>query len=288
MSTKGLLGGTVFDRAYGLFGVETDEALILRMCQIGLIYTVVVGLYSMLKPAPYGRYSATTGISSWIYGPPINAKLAWMLQEMPSVAVPAILLFQSKCVLLSSVPNLILTILFMTHYVQRSIIYPLRMTENAKPTPVVTLLMAAVFCLYNGLLQGHHLLNIHRVNDTSLFFIPGVVLFIIGMAINIHHDGILVALRQKGQKKSSDGSGKSDYQIPHGFLFEYVSGANYFGEILEWWGFAVASGGLPQLLFALFTTLFLGARAYHHHQFYRKNFGKSYPHSRKAVIPFMF
>jgi len=65
------------------------------------------------------------------------------------------------------------------------------------------------------------------------------------MTINIHHDGILVALRQKAATKNTDG--KSEYQIPHGLLFEYISGANYFGEILEWWGFAVASGGLPQV-----------------------------------------
>ena len=73
------MSGTVFERTYSLFNVVNDEALIMKMCQIGLIYTVVVGLYSMLKPAPYGRYSSTTGIASWVYGPPINAKIAWMV-----------------------------------------------------------------------------------------------------------------------------------------------------------------------------------------------------------------
>ena len=80
MGTKALLGlsSTVFNRAYTFFGVESDDALIMRMCQIGLIYTIVSGLYSLLKPAPYGRYSSTSGgITSWIYGPTIKASVAW-------------------------------------------------------------------------------------------------------------------------------------------------------------------------------------------------------------------
>jgi hypothetical protein len=32
---------------------------------------------------------------------------------------------------------------------------------------------AALFCTFNGLLQGHHLLNVHRVSQASHFFIPG-------------------------------------------------------------------------------------------------------------------
>jgi hypothetical protein len=76
MASKAL-SSTIFEGSYALFRVETDEALILRMSQIGLIYTVVVGLYSLLKPAPYGRYAATAGIGKWIYGPSINSKLAW-------------------------------------------------------------------------------------------------------------------------------------------------------------------------------------------------------------------
>jgi 3-oxo-5-alpha-steroid 4-dehydrogenase 1 len=36
--------------------------------------------------------------------------------------------------------------------------------------------------------------------------------------------------------------GDTGYYIPKGGMFEYVSGANFFGEILEWTGFAIASG----------------------------------------------
>jgi hypothetical protein len=40
--------------------------------------------------APYGRYSHEAGS---LYGPPVPARLAWMLQECPSVFVPLICMF---------------------------------------------------------------------------------------------------------------------------------------------------------------------------------------------------
>ena len=48
-------------------------------------------------------------------------------------------------------------------------------------------------------------------------------------------------------------------------MFEYVSAANYFGECLEWSGFALASWSLPALAFGWFTWANIGPRAYHHH-----------------------
>jgi steroid 5-alpha reductase family enzyme len=50
-------------------------------------------------------------------------------------------------------------------------------------------------------------------------------------------------------------------------FFKYVSAANYFGEICEWWGFAVAARLNPAaLFFAGFTTLFLGVRGLQNHK----------------------
>ncbi len=72
-----------------------------------------------------------------------------------------------------------------------------------------------------------------------------------------------------------------------GGLFEYVSAANYFGECLEWIGFAVASWSLPALAFSLFTWSNIGPRGYHHHLYYKEKFGAEYPKNRKAIIPFL-
>lgn len=62
------------------------------------------------------------------------------------------------------------------------------------------------------------------------------------MAINIYYDGILIGLRKKAKDKNK-------YKIPRGGLFELISGANYFGEIVEWWGLFIVTNGIPQVRF---------------------------------------
>ena len=52
-----------------------------------------------------------------------------------------------------------------------------------------------------------------------------------------------------------------------GGMFTYVSGANFFGEIVEWSGFALACWSLPSLAFATFTALNIGPRAIQHHRY---------------------
>jgi 3-oxo-5-alpha-steroid 4-dehydrogenase 1 len=77
-------------------------------------------------------------------------------------------------------------------------------------------------------------------------------------------------------------------------MFDYVSGANFFGEIIEWTGFAIACNlQLPAVAFAAFTALNIGPRALQHHKDYLRRFsGESkdkplYPADRKALIPFL-
>ena len=81
--------------------------------------------------------------------------------------------------------------------------------------------------------------------------------------------------------------GETAYKIPVGGLFDYVTGANFFGEIVEWTGFALASCSSTASIFALFTVVFLGMRAWHHHNYYLTKF-EDYPKSRKIIIPFVF
>ena len=85
------------------------------------------------------------------------------------------------------------------------------------------------------------------------FFISGISLWLFGFVANMHSDRILLTLRKPGE---------SGYKIPRGGLFEYVSGANFFAEIVEWWGLAIATGfHLPLLCFAFQTTFTIGTRA---------------------------
>jgi len=82
-------------------------------------------------------------------------------------------------------------------------------------------------------------------------------------------------------------SGGAGYKIPYGGMFEFVSCANFFGEIVEWWGFAMASWSLPALAHAIFTTANLVPRALQHHQDYLNKYREDYPKDRAAVIPYI-
>ncbi len=68
------------------------------------------------------------------------------------------------------------------------------------------------------------------------FSLTGLGITIVGAVINYHHDKILAQLRNE------------EYKIPVGSLFKFVSCPNFFGEILEWWGFTVmTSFGTPEV-----------------------------------------
>ncbi|KAK9541765.1 hypothetical protein VZT92_001785 [Zoarces viviparus] len=207
----------------------------------------------------------------------VPARLAWFLQEMPALLMPLLLtLTRHKP---SSTGKYLLLGTFCLHYFQRTFVYSLLTRGN--PFPLGVMLPAGFFCSLNGLLQGHYLLHCAQLDNewsADYRYKSGLLLFYIGMAINVHSDYILRNLRKPGDVV---------YKIPTGGLFEYVSGANYLGEIVEWFGYAVATWSLPALSFAVFSLCFIGPRAYHHHRFYQEKF-KDYPKLRRALIPFVF
>merc|ERR1712087_454892 len=141
-------------------------------------------------------------------------------------------------------------------------------------------LFAFVFTTFNGLLQGLCLTRydeyaIHRIYGLS--FVCGFALFLCGFAINLHSDSILRNLRKPGE---------TGYKIPVGGLFSYVTAANYFGEVLEWLGFAIAGRNIGGASFAFMAFANLFPRAYQTHLWYLKKF-EDYPKDRKIMIPFL-
>jgi redox-sensitive bicupin YhaK (pirin superfamily) len=115
---------------------------------------------------------------------------------------------------------------------------------------------------------------VRPVRDEHL--VVGVALFLVGMGINLWADTALIKLRATG-----DG-----YQIPRGGLYEWISCPNYFGEILEWCGWALATGSLAGVAFAVYTAANIGPRAIDHHRWYRERF-PDYPPERRALIPWV-
>ena len=61
---------------------------------------------------------------------------------------------------------------------------------------------------------------------------------------------------------------KNMYCSFEGGLFEYVSGANFLGESIEWTGFAICAWTLPALALSIWTWVNIGfCRAVNHHQY---------------------
>ncbi|XP_048842972.1 3-oxo-5-alpha-steroid 4-dehydrogenase 2-like isoform X1 [Brienomyrus brachyistius] len=224
------------------------------------------------RQTPYGRYAALSASRRWV-----PAKPAWFFQELPSFLVPMLMCWGTGAKL--RLGETLLLCLFCGHYFQRTFVYSL--LTKGRPSPLRIVLSALIFCSVNGFVQSHYLLHCAAYGDawlTDWRLLLGLIVFSIGMGINVHSDYILRNLRKPGELH---------YAIPKGGMFEYVSGANFLGEIIEWFGFAVAAWSVPALSFAVFTLCSIGPRAYHHHRFYLKFFS-DYPQSRKAVIPFLF
>ncbi|XP_076065394.1 3-oxo-5-alpha-steroid 4-dehydrogenase 1-like isoform X2 [Oratosquilla oratoria] len=160
------------------------------------------------------------------YGFSIPARLAWFVQECPSFLVPAVLVVWGRKRTYQSITNQISLGMFLMHYFQRSFIYPCLM-KSSSPTPFGPFLFAFLTCLYNGVLHGMYFVNYQAYDDKEWLWKPTFWI---------------------------------------GGMFKYVTSANYFGEMIEMWGYAVATQALPAIAHATFTSLFLSKRALEHHR----------------------
>ncbi|MFV8755663.1 DUF1295 domain-containing protein [Nannocystaceae bacterium ST9] len=224
--------------------------------------------------APYGRYVGKD--RKW--GPTMPARLCWILMETPAVFA-FLFVYMHGQHRFEAVP-LVLLGLWQFHYVRRTYVFPFQMRAEGKQIPVLVCLSAIAFNLLNAYVNARWISHFAGY-ESSWFADPrlwiGVVLFFGGWAINAKADAMLIALRKPGEQ---------GYKIPRGWLYEYVSCPNYLGEIIEWFGWAIATWSLSGLAFALYTASNIGPRAFSNHRWYREKF-EDYPEQRKALIPFV-
>ena len=153
----------------------------------------------------------------------------------------------------------------------------MKLRTTGKKIPIVIVISAFVFNLFNGFFVGYEIGYLSQEFNFGINTIIGAVIFLSGMYINRSSDNKLISLRKENK----------EYQIPQGGMFKYISCPNHFGEIIEWFGFAIIVFNLGALSFALWTAFNLIPRAMNHHNWYKKSFIE-YPKERKAVIPFLF
>ena len=232
---------------------------------------IIVFILLFFVSAPYGKFRR----KGW--GLTIRAKWAWMIMEFLSPALMTLFFITSNK---KSIPALVFISLWLIHYIHRTFIYPFTQSGRNKPYPVIVVIMAMFFNILNGVVNGYGVFHIKTYDLSWLSswqFIAGLILFFMGFFINKSADERLRRFR----KESPD-----EYIVPKGWLFNYISSPHYFGEIIEWGGWAVMTWSLPGLAFFVFTFANLFPRAVSAHKWYKENLS-GYPVERKAVVPFV-
>ena len=238
----------------------------------------VVVFISLFKvDAGYGKFYNRK------WGPAVNNRLGWVLMESP-VFIAMILLwaFSDRK---DDIVRLAFLLIFELHYFQRSFIFPM-LIRGRSVMPLSIIVMGVTFNTLNALMQGGWIFYISAPEAYTAAwlhspqFIIGTLVFLTGMFVNIQSDTIIRHLRKPGD---------TAHHLPQGGMFRYVSSANYFGELLEWVGFAVLTWSFAGAVFAIWTFANLGPRAARIHQRYEQEFGDAFDSKRiKRIIPFIW
>lgn len=231
------------------------------------------GLFLCFVAAPYGRHAR----SGW--GPTVPNRLGWILMEAPTLVAFNLFWWQGS---FASTPTaLVFFGLWHLHYINRTLVFPFRIRGGArKRMPVMVMGSGVCFNIGNAYLQATWITELSGGYGSEWLTRPecvlGILLFLVGFRINLQSDAILRNLRQPGE---------TGYKIPRGGLFERVSAPNYFGEFLEWTGWAVATWSAGGAMFAIWTFANLFPRALSNHRWYQDKFGERYPAKRRAFFP---
>jgi hypothetical protein len=236
-----------------------------------LILSVAIFISLFFIVAPYGRHIR----SGW--GLSLDGKPGWVIMECSSPLVFA------ACFVLGTAPVTVTTVVFLllweAHYIHRAFIYPFSLKSSHEKMPLSIVFSGLFFNLVNASLNGYYIFTLSGGYPDQWMadprFIIGTAVFIGGFAINRQADDTLAKLRNGGE---------TGYGIPQGGLYRWISCPNYFGEILTWAGWAIATWSLAGLSFAAWSLANLAPRAASHHKWYHEHF-PAYPAGRKALIP---
>lgn len=245
---------------------------------IGLV--IFVTLYYV--DAGYGK------MRSEKWGPAINNKIGWFLMEMPVFLIVLYLWAISPYTVTRRAPYWVFLLIFEFHYFQRSFIFPFLLKGKGQ-MPIVIMLLSVIWNLMNGYIQGFWLFHLAPKYFPEMYttawlydprFIIGTLIFIAGWIINMHSDHVIRTLRKPGD---------TNHYLPKKGLYKYVTSANYFGEITEWFGFAILTWSFAGLLFWWFSCCNLVPRANSIYLKYEQEFPNEFDRKKlKRIIPFIY
>lgn len=217
------------------------------------------------------------------WGLSVSNKLGWILMESPVFLLMGVLWWFSdrRCEL----APVVIFGLFQLHYIHRAFIYPFLMRGKSR-MPVGIMAMGVVFNILNAAMQGGWFFYYAPAGMYTAEwlltpqFIFGTVVFFTGMGINMHSDHIIRNLRKPGD---------TAHYLPRGGMYDYVTSANYFGEIVEWCGFAILTWSWAGAVFAWWTFANLVPRAAAIYRCYQEMYGSEVKErGLKRIIPFIY
>jgi protein-S-isoprenylcysteine O-methyltransferase Ste14 len=242
-----------------------NAVLLASFCLAAVVF---ISLFFVV--APYGRHTRR----GW--GPTIGDKAGWIVMEAPSPLLLAAYYYWGRP---GTGTALVFLVMWETHYLYRAFLYPLRMRDSQRRMPLSVVAMGCSFNVLNAYLNGRYLFALSDGYPLTWLasprFVLGLGLFVLGMLINRHADRTLLNLRRERG---------ASYRIPTGGLYRWISCPNYFGEIVEWLGWAIATWSLSGLAFAAWTAANLAPRARANHRWYVETM-PDYPDERKALVP---
>lgn len=248
------------------------------------IVVATMGVLAVIVFIALHRINAGYGMmrsSKW--GPSVNNRLGWFVMELPSLACMAVIWALSPRA--GEVAPCVMGGLFALHYFQRVFIFPF-LIRGKGTMPWIIILLGMTFNAINAYMIGGWLFYLSPPTlyvDSWLLsplFILGTIVFFIGMLINLHSDHVIRSLRKPGD---------NNHYIPQKGLYRYVASANYFGETVEWTGYAILTWSVAGLVFALWTFANLAPRARKIHEKYCNEFGAEYKSlHRRFIIPFLY
>ena len=252
---------------------ETYQIMLYVLSFLAVI--VFVALYFV--KAGYGMFRTR----SWGWSVP--NKVGWVLMEAPSFVVMG--LWAWKAGVEAYTPQAVFVGLFMLHYFQRSFVFPLLMKGKSR-MPLAIMAMGILFNVINATLLAASFFSCAlpgKYEPTAFWTNPlpwvGAAIFFIGMAINLHADHVIRNLRKPGDTR---------HYLPEKGFYRYVTSANYFGELVEWTGFALLTASPAAWVFVWWTAANLVPRADAIYKRYCEEFGKQAVGSRKRIIPYIY
>lgn len=147
------------------------------------------------------------------------------------------------------------------------------------------LLMSSQVAMFYGLgsVVQHYWCNIYtqgsladELSSNHIAIIAGIVLWLLGESINFYHHATLANLRPSGTS--------SGYVIPSGGFFQFIVCPHYLGELIAWYGIAVAGQHLCMYLAWLVMVSYLSGRSHQTQLWYQKKI-ENFPKDRRNLFP---